>query len=500
MRALRPLLGLAWPLVVSRSSQVVVGLSDAVMVSSLGAPALAATTTGALNAMALFVLPMGVCFVVASFSSQLFGGGDRAGARRYGWYGLAVAAATQVVALATLQLAPRLLSRLEYTPEVQGLLADYLALRLLSGGAVVGLEALGNYYGGLGNTRLPMVAQVVAMVLNVALNWLLIEGHLGAPAMGVRGAALASTLATALAFAGLLAVFALEGRRLRAGRLRLHELWRLLRFGVPAGLNWFLEFGAFLFFTNVVVAGLGTSVVAAFMSVIQLSSVAFMPSFALASAGAILVGQHIGANQKDEVPGLVGVTFLCAGGWQLLAGLAYLVVPGLLLAPFARDPATAAPLLAAAVPMLRLSVAWALFDAAAATLAEALRAAGDTAWPLWARVVVAWAVFVPGSWLTVRDASSDGRAPRGRGLDGALPRPPGGGAPPPLPERGLAPHRAGGGAAAAGRRPHPSGESGARWEAALPRLTGGRHRRERPFVWRGAARRRRRWWSPPSAA
>jgi multidrug resistance protein, MATE family len=87
----------------------------------------------------------------------------------------------------------------------------------------------------------------------------------------------------------------------------------------------------FLFFTNVVVAGLGTSAVAAFMSVIQLSSAAFMPSFALASAGAILVGQAIGGGRKGEVPRIVRTTFLSAGGWQSLAGAVFLAVPGLLL-------------------------------------------------------------------------------------------------------------------------------------------------------------------------
>jgi multidrug resistance protein, MATE family len=397
----RTLLGLAWPIVISRSAQVVVGISDAVMVSHLGPAALASVTTGALNAMSLFILPMGTVFVVASFSSQLFGAGDSAGARRYGWYGLVVAAATQMVGVASIALLPAALARSSYAPDVQALLAGYLALRLWSSGAVVGLEALGSYYGGLGNTRLPMVAQVAAMVLNVAGNWLLIDGHLGLPALGVRGAALASAASTTVAFLGLLAVFASGGRRGAAGRLRLRELGRLLRFGVPSGLNWFLEFVAFLFFVNVVVAGLGTSAVAAFMSVLQLSSVAFMPSFAIASAGAILVGQAIGAGRKDDVPEVVRVTFLSAGGWQALAGLFYLVAPGLLLAPFARDPGTAGPLLEVAVRMLRLSVAWALFDAAAAALAEALRAAGDTAWPLWARVVIAWVIFAPGSWFTV---------------------------------------------------------------------------------------------------
>jgi len=155
------------------------------------------------------------------------------------------------------------------------------------------MEALANYYGGLGNTRLPMRASVVAMVLNVAGNWLLIDGHLGAPAMGVRGAALASALSTGVAFLGLLAVFLLERRPAdgRWPRLRAAEFLRMLRFGVPSGLNWFFEFAAFMFFVNVVVAGLGTTALASLMAVVQLNSVAFMPAFALASAAAILVGQ-----------------------------------------------------------------------------------------------------------------------------------------------------------------------------------------------------------------
>jgi len=397
----RDLLRLGWPVVISRSTQVVVGISDAVMVSHLGAAAVAATTTGAFNAMAFFILPMGTVFVVASFSSQLFGAGDLRGARRYGWYGLVLAAATQAAAVSSIAFLEPVLARFSYAPDVRALLADYLALRLWSAGSAVGLEALANYYGGLGNTRLPMIAQVVAMALNVTGNWLLIDGHLGLPAMGVRGAALASTVATSAAFAGLFAVFATRGRVAGAARLRLAEMGRLLRFGLPSGFNWFLEFTAFLFFTNVVVAGMGTSAVAAFMSVIQLSSAAFMPSFALASAGAILVGQAIGAGRKGEVPRIVRTTFLSAATWQALAGVFFLAIPGLLLAPFARDPGTAGPLLELATRMLRLSVAWALFDAAAATLSEALRSAGDTAWALWARVVIAWAIFVPGSWLTV---------------------------------------------------------------------------------------------------
>ena len=396
---------LAWPIVVSRATQVVVGLSDAVMVAHLGPPSLAATTTGATNSYAAFILPMGVVFVVASFSSQLAGMGDRAGARRYGWYGLAVAAATELTVVAALPLVPTALAALPYAPDVRALLADYLRVRLLGAGAAVGIEALASYYGGLGNTRLPMRASVAAMLLNVAGNWLLIDGHLGAPALGVRGSALASVAATTIAFAGLVAVFVAQGRRQGTPRpLALAELGRLLRFGLPSGFNWFFEFLAYAFFVNVIVTGLGTTSLAALMAVIQLNSVAFMPAFGIASAGAILVGQAIGAARRDAVPRLVLLTFAVACGWQLLAGLAYLALPDLLLAPFARDPPSAGAFLGVARRMLLLSAAWQVFDAAASTMGEALRAAGDTAFVLWLRVAIAWGAFAPASWLAVRVA------------------------------------------------------------------------------------------------
>jgi MATE family multidrug resistance protein len=151
-------------------------------------------------------------------------------------------------------------------------------------------------------------------------------------------------------------------------------------------------------------AGLGTTALAAMMAVFQLNSLSFMPAFGLASAGAILVGQAIGAGAKDEVPRVVRLTFLTAATWQGLVGLAYLALPGLLFSIFTTEAQPDAGLVATGVRMLMLSAAWQLFDAAATTLAESLRAAGDTAFTLWARVFIAWGIFTPGAFLTVRYA------------------------------------------------------------------------------------------------
>lgn len=403
---MRALLTLAWPVIVSRATQTVVGLADALMVAHLGESAMAATTAGSLNAVAAFILPMGVVFIVSSFASQLSGRGEAASARRYGWYGLGVAGLAQLLMLPGLLLLPRILGALDYSPEVERLMTQYLAIRLLSTGFVVGVEALGNYYGGLGDTAAAMRANIVAMLLNVLFNWLFIDGHLGLPALGVRGAALGSVLASSGAFLMLLARFLREGRDAPPQELRRTEFLRVLRFGLPNGLNWSFEFFAFIAFVNVVVAGLGTSALAAMMAVIQINSVSFMPAFGLASAGSILVGQAIGAGRKDEVPALVKLTFLTAAGWMCLAGLAYLLLPGLLLSPFV-SPDTDGSFMRVGTGMLMMSAAWQAFDAGGITFTESLRAAGDTAFPMWVRCGLAWGFFFPGAWLGVRRFGGD---------------------------------------------------------------------------------------------
>ncbi len=398
---LMTLLRLAFPIVLSRASQTVVGLSDAIMVAHLGAAALAATSTGATNAFSLLILPMGITFIVSSFSSQLFGRGDVASARRYGWYGLVVAGVTQVVCFASIPFFGPVISLLPYEANVKALMETYLFWRILSGGAGIAIEALANYYGGLGRTLPGMVTNLFAMGANVVLNYLLINGAGPIPKLGVMGAALASSISTALAFLGFFVFFLREGKGLPMPKLSWPEFSRMLRFGLPSGFNWLFEFLAFVFFVNVVVAGLGTPAVAALNSVIALNSVSFMPSFGLASAGAVLVGQAIGSNRKDDVPHIVKLTAGTAMVWMTLAGLTYLLIPGVLLIPFARGEDGAA-VMEFGVRMLMVSAAWQVFDATATSLAECLRAAGDTLYPLVVRLLIAWLVFVPGAWFTVR--------------------------------------------------------------------------------------------------
>jgi multidrug resistance protein, MATE family len=400
------LLALAIPMVLARMTQSVITFADAIQVEHLGPQSLAATATGGLNVMGLVILPQGLAFIIQSFVAQLAGRGDRNEAPRFAMYGLGIAAVAGVIGLAAIPAIDPLLSLTSYSPAVRQEMSDYMTIRFLAIAAMVGTEALGNWYGGLGNTWMQMVAGIITMVAAVFCNWLLIDGNLGAPALGVSGAAWAAVIGSWLGFGFLvIAYWAGWGNAPRVqGHIRHHlskkEFVRVVRFGLPNGANWFLEFAAFQIFINIVMSSLGDETVAALNAVLAVNTIGFMPAFGLASAGAILAAQSIGAGKRDEVWPQVKTTLLCTLTWMGVMAIVYVVWPESILALFDSKHASV-HMVTIGTTMLLISAAWQLFDATAMTLSETLRAAGDTFWTAAARLILAWVVFTPAAVLVV---------------------------------------------------------------------------------------------------
>lgn len=404
---LRLLFLLAVPMVLARATQSVMTFADALLVKHLGTDAIAASANGGFNVFLFAILPMGVAYIVQSFVAQLVGRGDAGETPRFAWYGIGISAAAGVLALAAIPGIGPMLELTHYSPAVKAQMAEYMELRMYGVTAMVAVEALGNWYGGLGNTWMALVASVVSMVVDLFLNWVLIFGHLGAPEMGVNGAALSSAIGSWAGFLFLAVAFyrrwgGAPRTRAKLG-LSFVELARVIRFGLPNGLNWFFEFAAFqLVFVNFVFSDLGDDLVAALNVVIAINSVSFMPAFGLASAGAILAGQAIGSGDRDAVWPQVKLTLLCTMTWMGAIGLLYLLLPAPLMDLFNEGDGSAA-LVTTGATMLAISAAWQLFDAIGITLSETLRSAGDTFWTAAARFVLAWTVFLPASYYVVRE-------------------------------------------------------------------------------------------------
>ncbi|HSK04129.1 MAG TPA: MATE family efflux transporter [Kofleriaceae bacterium] len=402
---LRPLLLLALPMVLARATQSVMTFADALLVKHLGTDAIAASATGGFNVFLFAILPMGIVFIVQSFVAQLVGRGDAADAPRFAWYGLGISAAAGLLALALIPGIGPALELTDYSPAVRAQMTEYMAIRMYGVAAIVAVEALGNWYGGLGNTWMALVASLISTAVDLFLNWVLIFGNLGAPEMGVNGAALSSTIGSWVGFAFLAVAFYRRWGGAPRGRgrlgLSLRELSRVIRFGLPNGMNWFLEFAAFqLVFVNFVFSGLGDELVAALNVVIAINSVSFMPAFGLASAGAILAGQAIGRGARDAVWPQVKVTLLVTMTWMGAIGVIYIALPVPLMDLF-NEGGSKAALVTTGATMLAISAAWQLFDAIGITLSETLRSAGDTFWTAAMRFVLAWILFLPASFYVV---------------------------------------------------------------------------------------------------
>ena len=139
-RSVLPLLRLAAPLVLARRSQSGITVAAALPVQPLGPRATAATATGGLNVMGFVILAMGTVFIVQSFVAQLVGRGERDQAPRFAWYGLAIALVSGVIALAMVPLIGPALAHTSYSPEVRDRMTDYMAIRMTSVAAVIGVE------------------------------------------------------------------------------------------------------------------------------------------------------------------------------------------------------------------------------------------------------------------------------------------------------------------------------------------------------------------------
>jgi len=398
----RVLLGLALPIILLRATQAAITFADAIQVRHLGDRAIAATTGGGVNIAVLLLLPSGTVYMVQSFVAQLTGAGRQDEAPRFAWYGLAIAALAATIMIASIPLIGPVLAQTGYSPALRDEMNGYMSIRMWSVGAVLGAEVLGNWYGGLGNTRMQLLPGIITLVSAVFLNWMLIDGHLGAPAMGVDGAALASVLANVLGFGFLVVAFWRRwggAPRARTRGLAMSELVRFVKLGLPHGVNWFLECAAFQIFVSVVLASLGDETLTAMNLVLVINSISYLPAFGIASAGAILAAQEIGRRDRDAVWPHVRAALVCSVTWMGGIGVIYAIFPGHVMSIFTSE--SSGQIVAIGTTMLLLAPVWQVTDAVFLTFCESLRAAGDTRWLALVRIGLAWLVLVPSAWLAV---------------------------------------------------------------------------------------------------
>ncbi len=371
--------GLAVPVVLANLSQTLMGLVDTLMVGRLGTEPLAAVGIATLLFSAL-----AMSLKQADVATQTITA-HRVGAGRDDEVGSVLATAIALTGMASLVLMaagmlwPDFLMRLVNTDDrVRELGVQYLRYRYAGMLPLMVFFMTKAVTDGIGWTRVSMTVGIGMNLGNVLLNWILIFGKLGAPAMGVAGAALASTLCATGAALSLLAYLLRPRIRHRfavfqRGNFQPRLLKPFVALGWPPAVQSLGAILALLVFFFIL-GRISTLAVATGNVVLRISALSFMPGVGVGAALQTLVGQSLGrgdpqgARRSARFGVVLGILFM--GSF----GLVFLAVPEFLLRLFSDSR----EMVTAGIPVLRLTGLVQVIDAVGLALAGALRGAGET--------------------------------------------------------------------------------------------------------------------------
>jgi MATE family multidrug resistance protein len=390
---------LAGPLVLTQILMTAMGVVDSAIVGRLGAAELGAVGLGGMWVWTLTCFFVGTSTSVQTFVAQHHGAGRADSCGTWIWQGLA-----SVVPLAALAgcgvffFAGTMIEFFGPTESIAPLATDYMRSRAFGMAGITAASSLSAFFRGIGDTRTPLVATLVANIVNLFLDFGLVYGWFGMPKLGVAGAGLATSISEWIYFGAVAYVFLRPSIKARFNTSfhppNFQEIKRLWHTGIPIGGQWTIEMLSFAFFTTLV-ARMGEAPMAASHAFIQLLSLSFMQAVGISIATTTLVGRYIGAGRPEFVAKSLRSSMILGGILAAVIAALFMLIPSTLLGIFSSDPRV----LQYGGPLLVVGAFYQFFDAISIVSDGALRGAGDTRWPFIVRCLIAWFVFLPLAYL-----------------------------------------------------------------------------------------------------
>lgn len=378
----RPIVGLAWPSSVAMLILMAQTAIDTAMVGQLGPAPQAAVSAAFAWTHGFMIFVLGLTRAIDPVVAQAHGAGDKDAAGQ-ALARMLFAALPMSLLVAAWDLCTGWgCALLGQPPEAVPLAAEFAVGLAIGAPGFVLQFVLRTFLSDVGVTRPAMVSAVAVLVVKIGLNLLLI------PTMGVAGVGLATSIAFYLNFL-LLAWLARD--TLRAywpARVDLSGTWRLLRSGIPLGLEMGSEVWGFAIL-SMMVGWLGTLALASHAVAITLASASFMVPLGISFAAAARVGHRLGAGEP-WIPA-AGAALALGAALQLAMSAIFFLGAPLLVAPFSTDPAVRQT----AAALVRVAAAFQLFDGIQVIAFGVLRGAGDTRLPVVANLVGYYLVGLP---------------------------------------------------------------------------------------------------------
>lgn len=400
LREIRPTLALALPIMIGQVSQMLMGLTDTVMIGRTGTVPLAASAFGGNIFGVFYVLGIGLMLPVAVLVSRARGAGRPEECGEYLRHGLVLALGFGALETLIMVGLGWRLDWFRQPPEVLAIVNPFYWLIGSSITPVLLYLAMRQFAEAMGRPWVPMVIMLGGVGLNAFLNWVLIYGHLGAPALGLTGAGISTLLSRSL---GVLVLFGwIHGDATLRAALPRHwfaplaaaRLREMLHLGLPAAGMLLFESGAFAA-SAIMMGWLGAVPLAAHQIAISCAATTFMIQLGLSSSAGMRVSSALGAGDRQRLRP-IGFGALALGG--LLAGvfmIVYLLAGHAVAGWFVPD----GRVVALASRLLVIAALFQFFDGSQVIGAAILRGLSDVKLPAVITFVAYWVIAIPGGYL-----------------------------------------------------------------------------------------------------
>ena len=403
----REVLVVAIPLILSTATWSVQHFVDRMFLTWYSPEAIAAAMPAGMLNFSMVSIFMGTAGYVTTFVAQYYGAEryDRIGPAL--WQGVYVSLLGGLAIVCAIPFAEPVFRLVGHSPLVQQNEVDYFQVLCLGAGAYSASYALSGFFSGRGKTWPVLWVNVATTVVNLVLDYALIFGRWGFPELGIRGAGIATVVAGVFSLLMFLALLCSRSNNntfhtIKGWRLEKDLFVRLLRYGFPSGVQFFLEMAGFTAFV-LLVGRLGIASLAATNIAFNINTLAFMPMIGCGIAVSVLVGQYLGGDNPDRAQSAVYSGFHLTLAYMLSIAAAYVLVPDVFVAPFAlrADPAGFSEIYGYSIILLRFVAVYSVFDTMNIVFCSAIKGAGDTRYVMLITVILSVFVFILPVYLAV---------------------------------------------------------------------------------------------------
>ena len=394
----RAVLLLAVPMVLEVVLESVFAVADIFWVSRLGPDAVASVGLTESLLTVIYALAMGLGIGATAVVARRIGEKDPEGAARAAVQALALALVVSVVlGTAGALLAPRLLSLMGASPGVIETGRGYATIMLGGEAAIIVLFVANAIFRGAGDAAIAMRVLWLANIINIVLGPLLIFGPGPFPALGVTGAAIATT--TGRSIGAIYAVTRLfrQASRIPVGRRHLRVdvvvMRQILSLSGSATLQNLIGMASWIGLVRIL-AGYGSEALAGYTVAVRLIIFALLPSWGLSNAAATMVGQSLGARKPERAERAVWQAGAYNARFLVAVGILFFVAAPLILRAFTSDPVVSDY----AVHCLRIVALGYPLYAYGMVLTQSFNGAGDTWTPTWLNLLCFWIFEIPLAW------------------------------------------------------------------------------------------------------